>query len=57
LGAAYLAGLATGYWGSQEEIADQRAVDHTVEPAMSDGQREALRQGCKRAVERSWSWV
>lgn len=56
LGAAYLAGLATGYWGSQEEIAKQWLVEATFEPTMSADQREKLYSGWQRAVERSRAW-
>src|SRR5947209_731056 len=56
LGAAYLAGLATGYWGSQAEVAAQWAIDRTFEPRMSADQREELYAGWKRAVERSLHW-
>jgi len=56
LGAAYLAGLATGYWSSQEEIARQWAVETTFEPKMSAETRDALYAGWKRAVERAKSW-
>ncbi|MBU6248022.1 MAG: glycerol kinase GlpK [Xanthomonadaceae bacterium] len=51
LGAAYLAGLATGFWGSREEIARQWAVDRRFEPAMPDDRRTALYEGWQRAVE------
>jgi glycerol kinase len=57
LGAAYLAGLATGFWSSQGEIAQQWAVEHTFEPAMSADQRESLYAGWMRAVERSKGWA
>jgi glycerol kinase len=57
LGAAYLAGLAIGFWESQEEIAKQWLVEKTFEPMMSDGQRESLYSGWKRAVERSQAWA
>jgi glycerol kinase len=56
LGAAYLAGLATGFWGSQAEVAAQWAIDRTFEPRMSAAQREDLYAGWKRAVERSLQW-
>jgi glycerol kinase len=51
LGAAYLAGLATGFWGSREEIARQWAVDRRFEPAMADDRRASLYEGWQRAVE------
>lgn len=50
LGAAYLAGLAVGYWENQEEIAKQWAVDKTFEPKMSDEERNKLYEGWKKAV-------
>jgi len=50
LGAAYLAGLAVGYWESREEIATQWAVDHAFEPKMEEDKREALYTGWKKAV-------
>jgi glycerol kinase len=57
LGAAYLAGLATGFWSSQEEIARQWAVERTFEPNMSDDQRMSLYAGWKRAVRRAQAWA
>jgi glycerol kinase len=56
LGAAYLAGLAVGFWQSPGEVAEQWAVDRTFEPQMSTDQRDALYAGWKRAVERSRNW-
>ena len=56
LGAAYLAGLAVGFWSSQEEVAEQWAIDRTFEPQMSADEREKLYAGWKRAVERSQHW-
>jgi glycerol kinase len=50
LGAAYLAGLAVGYWESQEEIASQWAIDRSFEPTMSDEIRDQLYSGWKKAV-------
>ncbi|GAC1423743.1 MAG: glycerol kinase GlpK [Ktedonobacteraceae bacterium] len=56
LGAAYLAGLAVGFWASQEEVAKQWAIDRTFEPKFSADQRESLYANWKRAVERSRGW-
>jgi len=53
LGAAYLAGLAVGFWDSTDEIAQQWAVERTFEPTMSVDQRESLYAGWKKAVERT----
>jgi len=51
LGAAYLAGLATGFWSSREEIARQWAVDRQFTPSMPEQRRQALYAGWKQAVE------
>jgi len=56
LGAAYLAGIAVGFWKSAEEVAEQWAIDRTFEPKMSEDQRNSLYKGWKRAVERSLNW-
>ncbi len=50
LGAAYLAGLAVGYWESREDIAKQWAVDRAFKPKMDSDKREELYSGWKRAV-------
>ncbi len=57
LGAAYLAGLATGFWTSQEEIAGQWRLERTFEPVMSADQRGSLYSGWQRAVERARHWA
>ena len=57
LGAAYLAGLAIGYWSSQEEIASNWALDRRFEPSMSDDRRRAMLHDWHRAVERSRAWI
>jgi len=51
LGAAYLAGLAVGYWESQEEICKLWLVDRRFESQMAEEEREALYRGWKKAVE------
>ena len=56
LGAAYLAGLAVGFWGSTRDLAEHWAVDRTFEPQMAQAQREELYANWKRAVERSLNW-
>lgn len=56
LGAAYLAGLAVGFWGSQAEVAEHWAIDRTFEPQMSADQRDKLYADWKRAVDRSLNW-
>jgi glycerol kinase len=50
LGAAYLAGLAVGYWESQEEIATQWNMDKAFTPDMAEEERETLYTGWKKAV-------
>jgi glycerol kinase len=51
LGAAYLAGLAVGYWESQDEIAQQWAIEHSFTPLMEDDTRKQLYTGWKKAVQ------
>lgn len=57
LGAAYLAGLAIGYWQSQDEIQQKWRIEKEFTPQMSDDQRATLYGGWKRAVERSRAWA
>jgi glycerol kinase len=53
LGAAYLAGLAVGYWQNQDEIATNWAVDRTYQPQMRDDERETLYAGWQAAVKKA----
>jgi glycerol kinase len=57
LGAAYLAGLAVGYWSSPDEVAAQWQVDAEFKPGMDDEKREALYAGWQRAVARAQAWA
>ena len=57
LGAAYLAGLAVGFWRDTTEIAQQWRAAETYEPSMSIDQRDTLYAGWKRAVERARGWA
>ncbi len=57
LGAAYAAGLATGFWADQDELRERWAEDRRWEPAMDAGEREAQYARWKKAVERSLDWV
>lgn len=57
IGAAYLAGLATGFWKDTDEIAKIREVDKVFEPQMDIEKREKRYRGWLRAVERSRDWV
>ncbi|BAZ49542.1 glycerol kinase [Nostoc sp. NIES-4103] len=50
LGAAYLAGLAVGYWESQEEIVQQWQIEKQFEPTMSADQRQTLRESWRQAI-------
>ncbi|RFP10824.1 MULTISPECIES: glycerol kinase GlpK [unclassified Duganella] len=56
LGAAYLAGLAVGFWETQEEIAAQWSCERRFEPTMSAERRAELLAQWGRAVERSRGW-
>lgn len=56
LGAAYLAGLAVGFWNNMDEIEGIREVSRVFEPQMDKETRDRLYKGWKRAVERAMSW-
>jgi glycerol kinase len=56
LGAAYLAGLATGFWPDQAALAAHWAVDHRFEPDMPTEQRDRLYRGWQKAVSRALDW-
>jgi glycerol kinase len=56
LGAAYLAGLAVGYWKSQADIARQWQVDARFTPLMKAGTRTRIASGWARALARSRGW-
>ncbi|MCS4134576.1 glycerol kinase GlpK [Salinibacter ruber] len=56
LGAAYLAGLAVGYWDSQSEIQDQWELDQMFTPSMPKDRVETLRTGWSKALDRARAW-
>jgi len=56
LGAAYLSGLAVGYWKDKEEIAQKWKVDKEFSPNMDEKTKEKLYKGWKKAVSRSLKW-
>jgi glycerol kinase len=57
LGAAYLAGLAVGFWKSEEEIAAMWQLDRRFEPNMAQSDRDKLLHDWQRAVARSKAWI
>jgi glycerol kinase len=56
LGAAYLAGLASGYWSSIDSIREQWQVDRRFSPAIEPGERDRLLHGWNRAVKAAITW-
>jgi len=56
LGAAYLAGLAVGFWQSIDEVSGQWQVDRRFEPKMPEKAARLLRQRWTAAVERAKGW-
>ena len=56
LGAAYLAGLAVGYWKSQQDIARQWQADTRFTPAMKPAMRKEIASGWDRALSRAKAW-
>jgi len=57
LGAAYLAGLAIGFWKDENEIKEQWQIDHYFEPAMDDDLRAGLVNTWHKALKRSQGWL
>ena len=57
LGAAYLAGLAAGFWKDEQELSRQFKLGRRFEPAMSESRRDELYGGWQRAVERAKGWA
>ena len=57
MGAAYLAGLAVGYWNSKEDVIANWAIDKVFEPQMDADTREKLLKGWKKAVKCSYGWA
>ncbi len=56
LGAAYLAGLAVGYWKNQADIARQWQADKRFKPAMKTAMRTRIAREWTRALDRSREW-
>jgi glycerol kinase len=56
LGAAYLAGLAVGFWKKPQETATQWQVEQRFEPKMKRAQANVLRARWSKAVERAKDW-
>ena len=56
LGAAYLAGLAVGYWDGFDDVTKNWALDREFQPSMDAEKRERLYAGWKKAVDRSLEW-
>jgi len=57
MGAAYLAGLATGYWKSKQDVIANWAVDKKFEPCIKAGEREKMLKGWHKAVKYSFDWA
>ena len=57
MGAAYLAGLAVGYWTSQEDVIRNWASDRVFEPSIEDAERKARIKGWKKAVKYAYGWA
>ena len=56
LGAAYLAGLAVGFWNSLDDIRSNWAIDHVFKPKMAEGIRKSRLKGWQKAVQCAIMW-
>jgi len=57
MGAAYLAGLAVGYWNSKEEIVENWSIDRVFQPEITKEERDKKSKGWKRAVTCACGWA
>lgn len=57
MGAAYLAGLAVGYWTSKEDVIKNWAMDKTFEPVIDENQRVSMVKGWNKAVKYAYGWA
>ena len=57
MGAAYLAGLAVGYWSSKDDVIKNWAIDRTFEPAIVSEEREQRIKGWNKAVKCAYAWA
>ena len=57
MGAAYLAGLAVGYWKSKEDVVNNWQIDRTFIPGMADEAREKCLRGWNKAVKYAYGWA
>ena len=57
MGAAYLAGIAVGYWKDKEDVIANTSLDRTFTPVISAEEREARVKGWKKAVKCSFGWA
>ena len=57
MGAAYLAGLAVGYWASKDDVIKNWAIDRTFQPAIDEADRAARCKGWNKAVKCSYGWA
>jgi glycerol kinase len=57
LGAAYLAGLAVGYWSGLDDVRRNWALDRAFDPSLDEARRERLYLGWQRAVQRARGWI
>ncbi len=57
MGAAYLAGLAVGYWKNKEDVLQNWAIDRTFEPSIPEEERVARCVGWSRAVKCAYGWA
>ena len=57
MGAAYLAGLAVGYWKDKEDVKENWQTDRVFVPEIDRSEREKRLRGWRRAVKQSFGWA
>ena len=57
MGAAYLAGLAVGFWSSKEDVIKNQQLDRVFTPNVDSKKREEKRKGWNKAVRYAYGWA
>ena len=57
MGAAYLAGLAVGYWPDKEAVIKNLSIDRTFHPSIPSSERSARIHGWEKAVKYAYGWA
>ena len=57
MGAAYLAGLAMGYWENKEDVIKNCSIDSVFKPSLCEAERNSKLKGWSKAVKYAYGWA